>query len=174
MDTTLVIGPNASLTRQQARWFMASMCGVGLGIAGFFAWLGFWPVVPFAGLELSALAAALHLSLKRSRYREVVSFAGDVLRVESGLLGSGPARRVELPRSWARCVLECGVRRHDPTRLWLSCSGRRVELARCLTDEERERLYRRIKELLGPGWRGWPDRAGQATAPGLSSGESSC
>jgi uncharacterized membrane protein len=174
MDTTLVIGPNASLTRRQACWFMASMCGVGCGIAGFFAWLGFWPVVPFAGLELSALAAALHLSLRRNRYREVVSFTAEVVRVESGLLGSGPRLRLEWPRCWARCTLEPGSRRHEPTRLWIRYSGRQVELASCLTDEERERLFVRIKELLDPGWQARPARAGQATAPGLSSGESSC
>lgn len=150
VNTRLVIGPNASLTPRHAAWFMASLAVPGLGIAGVFAAQGFWPIFPFAGLELSALGAALWVSLRRNRYREVLGFEGGQLVVEFGVLGNGVGRRVVLPRVWTRVVLERGRHRNDPLRLWLVYAGRRVEIGRCLTDDERAGLRGRIQELLRP------------------------
>lgn len=150
VNTRLVIGPNASLTPRQAAWFMASLGVPGLGIAGVFAAQGFWPIFPFAGLELSALGAALWVALRRNRYREVLSFEAGQLVMEFGTLGVGAQRRVTWPRAWTQAVLEQGRHRNDPLRLWLVYAGRRVEIGRCLTDEERARLRERIRELLQP------------------------
>lgn len=149
-DTRLVIGPNASLSERQAWGFMILTCAVGLGIAGGFAAMGLWPVLPFAGLELGALGVALYICMKCNRYREVLTFAGDTLRIEFGELDQGVAVRIELPRAWTRAELENGEHRHDRLRLLLCNSGQRIEIGRCLTDEERERLCARIKELLQP------------------------
>lgn len=131
---------------------MLLTAGVGLGIAAWMAAHGFWPVVPFAGLELSALAAAVYVSVKRNAYREVLVFEPQELRIESGMLGRGAASVIQLSRSMTRVMLEQGEHRNDPNRLVLSCAGQRVRVARCLTDEERVRLAARIKELLTPAW----------------------
>lgn len=155
-DTRLVIGPNASLSVRQALSFMAGMCTVSLGIGGFFAVRGFWPILPFAGLELAALAAALAVSMRRSRYREVVTFAGEAIGVEVGELGRSAGLRLRFRRSLTRVMIERGPHRSSPTRLLLSCGGQQLELGRCLTDEERERLAARMRELIHPGWRTAP------------------
>lgn len=119
-----------------------------LGCAGYCAALGFWPVLPFAGLEMAALAAALVVAMRRNAYREVVSFARDKVVVEFGIAGVGAQARVELPRGWARAWIERGERRNEATRLLLGASGQRVEIGRCLTDAEREGLVERFKSLL--------------------------
>jgi uncharacterized membrane protein len=57
--------PNHSLTRLQERlvfWSLAALC---FAMAGGFAWLGYWPALPFAGLEVGLLAWAF--SALRSR-----------------------------------------------------------------------------------------------------------
>ncbi|HUS24490.1 MAG TPA: DUF2244 domain-containing protein [Candidatus Binatia bacterium] len=149
-DAQLVIGPNASLTRRQAGWVMAGMSGVGLGVAGVWTALGFWPVLPFAGLELAAFGAALAVCMHRNRYREVLRFSAGTVRIEFGLLGQGPTTQLELPRAWTRVELARGEHRHEPTALWLCCSGQRVRIGVCLTDEDRSRLAARIGDLLKP------------------------
>ena len=166
MDTRLVIGPNASLKPRQAMWFMAGMSAVSLSIGGFFALLGFWPVLPFAGLELVALAAALVVCLRRNRYREVVSFEGEAIRVEVGEVGRGVATRLQLRRSGTRVLIERGPHGTSPTRLLLSGSGQQVELGRCLTDVERDRLCERMQELIHPGWRRVPAAAAETMQSG--------
>lgn len=152
LDTCLVIGPNASLSVRAAVSFMAGICAVSLGIGGLFALMGYWPVLPFAGLELAALGAALAVSMRRSRYREVVRFAGDAIGVEVGEAGRGACLRIQFKRSLTRVLIERGPHANSPTRLVLSCGGQRLELGRCLTDQEREQLGARMRQLIHPGW----------------------
>lgn len=161
VQTRLVIGPNASLSVAQAWVFMGLTSVLGLGIAGMFAFLGFWPILPFAGLELAALGLALWLALRRNRYREVVVFGGTWVRVEYGLAGEGAKITVEWPRAWVRVRLE-SVRApgQGPTRLSLNYAGRQAVIGDCLTDAERERLATRLRELLSPS----------ASAGGLETG----
>jgi len=161
-ETRLVIAPNASLDRRGALIFLGLAASGVMGIALWCAWHGFWPVLPFAGLELLALAGALWVSLRRNRYREVLSFTPDLVRVEFGHLGHGPGSRLELPRAWTRVSLEPGVRRSEPGRLMLVYAGQQIIIGQLLTEEEREQLAARLKQLLAPGrpWEGDPDRSG--------------
>ncbi len=154
VETRLVIGPNASMSARQAWWVGGWVGGVSLAIGVFFASRGFWPVLPFAGLEVGAFAAALWVSLRSNRYREVLTFAGNGVRIEFGTVGQGAQSSIELRRDWMRVVVEAGPHRNSPTRLLLKSFGQCVEVARCLTDEERERLSARIRNLTGSAWRG--------------------
>lgn len=147
--TRFVLGPNASLSVRGAWIFMGLASAATLGCAAWCTWLGFWPVLPFAGLELGALGWALTVAMRGNRYREVLSFDEARVRIEIGMAGQGAAARFELPRAWARAWIERdATRRHAPTRLVLGCSGQRVVVGRCLTDEEREDLLVRFKGLL--------------------------
>jgi uncharacterized membrane protein len=151
-ETRLVIGPNASLSVRQAWLFMGITTVFGLGIALGMAFLGFWPVIPFAGLELGALGAALYLSVRRNGYREVVVIDAHSVRVEFGMQGRGALTTFHLQRGPARVLLESGPHRHAPSRLLLSSCGQVVRLGACLTDDERLQLAARIKQLLTPAW----------------------
>lgn len=148
-NTRLVIGPNASLNPRQAWWAMILISMASLGIAGVWTALGFWPVLPFAGLELAAFGAALWITQRRNRYREVLHFDGDRLRIEIGLVGDARRAQLDLPRSWTRVKVE-PRRGHEASQLVLSSSGQQLRIGACLTDAEREQLARRIAELLGP------------------------
>jgi uncharacterized membrane protein len=150
--TRIVIGPNASLDLRGALWFLGSLSALALSVAGVCLWMGFWPVLPFAGAELMAVTAAVWVSLRRNRYREVVSLDDDRVVVEFGQAGAvGGANitsRMEFSRAWTRVSLDAGVNRHDRNRLRLGSSGQWVEIGRCLTDDERAALAARLKELL--------------------------
>lgn len=166
-DTTLVIGPNASMTAAMAASVMAVMATVSMGIAALFAWNGFWPILAFAGLELAALGLALVVSLRRNRYREVIVFEGSRLRVECGMVGAGARLTIDWARSSTRVLLEPGIHRNDPTMLSLENGSRRLSLGRCLTDEGREAIALRLRELILAGWRAAPqESAGDMTPDG--------
>ena len=51
------------------------------------------PVLPFAGLELGAVGWALAVSMRRNRYREVVSFGEERVRIEFGVADTTSAER---------------------------------------------------------------------------------
>lgn len=169
VETCFVLGPNASLSVRGAWMFMASISVATLGTAIWCAFHGFWPVLPFAGLELAAVGWALAVSMRRNRYREVVSFTADQVRVEFGVAGQGASSCVELSRAWARVWLERDTRRHAPTRLVLGCSGQRVVLGVFLTDEERAALRLRMNKALQR--RFGPMAGPAAAASGLTLGE---
>lgn len=165
VDTRLVIGPNGSLSGRQALGFFAGTGAVCLGIAGIFALQGLWPVLPFAGLELAALGAALAVVLRRNRYREVLCFEGERLRIEIGLAGDGARAVCEWPRSQTRVWLDAGPHAASPTRLVLACGASRLMLGACLTDAERAGLARRLKELVNPAWVPGARSSGRASRP---------
>ena len=147
----LVIAPNASLRPVQAVGCFAAICALPLLIAVLFAARGYWPVLPFAGLELAALGAGLWVSVRAGRCREVVCVNRKAVTIGFGRVGQGPTARCELDRYATRAFIEAPRRRNGSGVLVLSSCGQRVEIGRCLTEAERLALCRRIKELLAPG-----------------------
>lgn len=150
-DTRLVVGPNASLSDIAALAFFGVVALVCLSIGATFAVLGFWPVLPFAGLELAAVGAALVVVTRRNRYREVMEFAGDRVKVEFGVVGKGVRTSRTFPRHLTRVWLERDGR--GDAHLVLGCGEERVTVGECLTVEERARLGRRVQELIHPAWK---------------------
>lgn len=140
------LSPNCSLTPGTATLFYLSILTVSLTIAGGFAALGFWPVLPFAGIELLGLGLALRLSLRRGRTREFIRIDESEVRVNRW---SGRQRtEVRFARPWTRIQLRASAVPSWPSRLLLGSMGRTVEIGAFLTEGERRRLRARLAELL--------------------------
>ncbi len=77
------ICPNCSLSVRGASLFFGSLCFISFGVAGMLAVQGFWPVLPFAGLEMVALGWALRMSLQRRFHRQTITVTENDVRVES-------------------------------------------------------------------------------------------
>ena len=149
------IRPNCALSPRGARLFFLSACTPPLLIATFLALRGFWPVLPFAGLELALLAWALHGSLERGHYRQSITVTEDQVSIESSRRGA--AQQVVFPRHWARVKLRRPAARLHPSRLVIESHGRQCELGNFLTEEERRGLALRLQRLIGrtdesPSW----------------------
>lgn len=166
--TVIVVQPNASLSMKQALWFMASISLVSLGVAGYLALQGFWPVLPFAGIELAALALALWVSMRDNAYREVIRVDGGQVLLEFGMAGEGARTRVELPRSmvriWSRRQFAGDI------SVLLVCGEQRFELGRCLGPQDRSSLVERLREVFRPGWQNTAAMPAAGSAP-LHSGD---
>lgn len=151
----LIIQPNASLSWSQARVVLA-LFAITFGIIGLvFSAQGYWLVLPFAGLEFSALAVALWVCVRRNDDREVLTIRKtesgySEIVVEKGRCGSRPTQCWHVRPSWASLRL---VKARDSSTGWLELrgSGQVVELGRCLTDAERVALAKRIQPWLGTG-----------------------
>ena len=148
-EKTIVLKPNGSLSRRQA-WLLLGICGLLMGlVAGFCAALGAWLVLPFSGLEWILLAFCLHLSIRQSQEREVITITGDLVRVEKGW--GSPLQTYKFQRAWV--MLDCiqSPSRGPPSRLTLRLHGKEVELGRFLVESERQVLARELKYLLSLG-----------------------
>ena len=149
------IRPNCSLSVRGAQLFFLSACLAPLGIAAFLALRGFWPVLPFAGLELALLGWALRGSLARRFCAESVTLTAEEVSIESRRRGA--SAHVVFPRHWAQVKLRRPAARLHPSRLVIESHGRQCELGSFLTEEERRGLALRLQRLIGrvnesPSW----------------------
>jgi uncharacterized membrane protein len=149
------IRPNCSLSARGARAFFVSVCAGPMLIASYLTLRGFWPVLPFAGLEILVLGWALKVSLERAHHQQRITVTEDEVSVESRRRGSH--EQVVFPRHWARVKLRRPAARLHPSRLVIESHGRQCELGSFLTEEERRGLALRLQRLIGrtnesPAW----------------------
>jgi uncharacterized membrane protein len=141
------IVPNCSLSTRGALVFFGSVCLASFGIATVLSFRGFWPVLPFAGLEMALLGWALLRSMQRRHQLETITVSDIDVRIEH----SDPAHYVEVvfPRHWARVKLRRPHSRLHPSRLTIESQGRHCEVGSFLTEQERRGLAQRLQRLIG-------------------------
>ena len=131
----------------RGRWAVfAALASFSLLLAGAFAAVGAWMVLPYSVLELAVLGAAFRYVERRATQWERLTVAGDRVTVERGD-GSAVMRR-----EWNRRGLRVGTtpgRHGRPARLWLCFGGERWEFGETLPRESREALARDLKRLTG-------------------------
>jgi uncharacterized membrane protein len=141
------LSPNCSLTSKTARWFLVSV-SLGPVLAGvFFSLLGFWLVLPFAGLEIAAVAVAVYCSMRRQHDCEIIVITEDEITLEAR------RRKIQVKtvfsRHWTRVKLRSPLSSLHPSRLCLESRGRACELGRFLTETERCALAAQLQRLVG-------------------------
>jgi uncharacterized membrane protein len=110
-----------------------------------FAVLGYWLVLPFAGLEIGLLAWALEALRKRESDFETLTIDGDVVMLE-WRAGKQSGRRT-MNRQWVRVACECAAPGKD-CRLSVRSHGRETEVGHHLSDEARLQLAATLRSKL--------------------------
>lgn len=143
--------PHCSLSTRSAMLFFAGVCAGCGGVATLVTVQGFWPVLPFAGLEMIVLAWALKTSLARREQGQSIFIEDEVVRIESrhGLRHGEQTTKLVFPRYWAQVKL---LRAHTPlhpSRLTIESHGRACEVGQFLTEEERRSVAGRMARAIG-------------------------
>jgi uncharacterized membrane protein len=126
--------------------FFATVCVGTLTVSGIVASQGFWPVLPFAGLELGLLGWALRHSMQRRHHRQTVLVSDNDVVVAEGLTEVPKAR---FARHWARVNVRRAHSRLHPSRLLIESQGEACEIGSFLTEHERHRTASRLGVLIG-------------------------
>lgn len=145
-DCHWLIRPNQSLSWQSAVKVYIVIAAVCLAVGIFFALHGFWPVLPFAGLEVAVLGFAFFTCLSRSQQREIVTVDAERVSVEKGR--RKPHEHWECPLVWARVDLERPRHAWYPSRLSVAFQGRRVEIGAFLNEQERCALAGELQDVI--------------------------
>jgi len=131
---------NCSISPQDLLCVLACIACVSLGIAVVFACLGAWPILPFAGIEVLALATAFYLNGRHAADYERIALAGGSLVVEAS--DAGRVRRHEFRLPWLRF----DERRHGgDLHLLLHSAGHELEIGRHLDTERRASLAAQLR-----------------------------
>ena len=144
----IALSPHCSLTPRSALQFYLFVCSGCLGLGLFFASHGFWPVLPFAGLEMLGLGLGLKLSLDRRHQLQTILITENEVRVEYRRKGRSDVPLV-FPRHWARVTILRSYPPSRPSRLLIEASGRSCEVGQFLTEGERQGLALRLGRLIG-------------------------
>lgn len=137
--------PNASLSRRGRRLLFCGIAVVSLIIAVAFALLGAWFVLPFAGLELIALAAALrHLERHASDFEAVRLHDG---RLSVEVRDGETCTRQDCAACWMRFFL-CRPPESGATRLRFRSHGRQIDVGRWMNEDELEAMARELKSSV--------------------------
>ncbi|HKS56779.1 MAG TPA: DUF2244 domain-containing protein [Steroidobacteraceae bacterium] len=143
----LVLTPRCALTPASARVFIAIVGGTCFAVAGVVAAQGFWPVLPFAGLEIGLLAWAVRASMREGSRRETIEIDEQRITIRRS------DRRGEhfsvFPRHGSRVTLRTPQTALHPSRLVLESRGRVCEVGRFLTEDARQSLAARLQQLVG-------------------------
>lgn len=142
------LSPNCSLTSRSALGFYLLVAAACLLVAVNFALLGFWPVLPFAGLELAVLWLCLRHSMRRGRDRDFIDIDAERVVVEQIRAGRS-ARRESFPRHWVGVRLRRARSRNALPQIEIGAGQRWLAVGEFLTARERRGLSSRLKTVLG-------------------------
>jgi uncharacterized membrane protein len=146
-ERVLELMPHRSLTPKTARIFIGLVAAPTFAVALMFTAQGFWPVLPFAGLEIGLLIWAVRASMRSGLERETITVTQDQV-----IIRHWDRRGVQssvFPRHWSRVTLHAPPAALHPSRLILESHGRAREVGRFLTEDERRSLAVRLKQLVG-------------------------
>jgi uncharacterized membrane protein len=145
-DAQIVARPNKSLSATGMVKVVGVIASISLIIAIGFGLLGAWLVLPFAGLEVLALAYAFYYINCHASDYESITIDGDSLAVEKRDYKN--TSQVVFNRYWARVLL-----RELPSgdqSLLLRSHGKEVEFGRhFLNNEQRLMLAQQLKTRVG-------------------------
>lgn len=139
----LTIKRNCSISPRDLLCVLALTACVSLGIAAGFALAGAWPILPFAGLEIIAIAAAFYVNGRHAADYERIALSRERLLVEES--DAGRVERHEFNPHWLRLVER---RFGGDFRLLLCSRGSELEIGRHLDTERRASLAWRLKRSL--------------------------
>ena len=154
---------NCSSTPHQMAIFFASLCVLSVGIATVCWVQGATLVVPFAGLELMAVATALLLYARHANDRESIHLRRGRLTVEH--VSGRSVERVEFAPAWVRVEPQHG----DRSLVELSGEGRRIAVGRFVRPELRRQLADELRWALRRGHAARTAGTAGAAAGGVAS-----
>jgi uncharacterized membrane protein len=140
---SLVVKRNCSIAPRALAALLALTACLSFGIGIGFAAIGAWPILPFTGLEIAALAAAFYLNGRHAADYERIALEGGMLVVEVRV-----GQRTDTHRfnpHWVRLVASGGERN---LRLALRSHGKELEIGRHLDAPGRALLAAEVRGRL--------------------------
>ena len=136
----ILVRPNQSASWELNLRVLIAVGGWSLLIAIGFSVFGAWLILPFAGLEIAALFAALYYVCRKLSLRQVIRIDAQTVVIEKGFYY--PLRRWQFARAQTRLAVQEKPHPWDAIGLCLFAadSGERVEIGEFLNADEAQKL----------------------------------
>lgn len=139
----LVVQPNRNLTWRKTKLVFLFLSACIVAVSSYFASLGAWLVLPFAGIEILVIGLGLYLQCCHAHQQQVIEIDDRTVSVSHG-------RRhlVSFPTSWTKVVQSQDPKGWYPGRLCIGAHGRYIELGKYLIESERLALANNLRSAL--------------------------
>lgn len=137
--------PNCSLSERACKSVFWSVAGVTFLISAVFSYLGYWLILPFAGLEIGVLAWAFEQINGHRHDYELLEIRGDEIRLESRQ--GSETRSMLFNRQWVQLVKH----KSPPgghVRIALRSYGAEYEIGLFMDDDKRQELAGLLRNWL--------------------------
>jgi uncharacterized membrane protein len=141
---SITVKRNCSISPQALAWFLAFTAALSFGIGIAFAVFGAWPVLPFVGLEIAALAAAFYVNGRHATDYERIALADGALVVE--IRDGEQVAQHRFNPHWVQVTTSAT---RWSVRLALRSHGEELEIGRHLDAAGRELLAETVRTWLG-------------------------
>lgn len=139
----IVAEPNRSArwcdNRRLVIFFGLWFAFVGAGMAT----MGLWPIVPFLGLELIAVAWGLHHVCRKLRQRHVLRAEEDIIVIQKG--DDQPHLTWRLPRATTSLSVEVPFHPWDALAIRICCQAEQIRLGEFLNKDDSRQLLRLLR-----------------------------
>ena len=143
-EALLIVRPNRSASWRFNKIVIVAM-GLWIGlVAGVFTAIGLWPILPFAGLEISALASALYYVSWKLQQRHVLRFRDNGLTLEKGVYY--PRFTWRFARDAVSLSVEVQPHPWDPLKIFLCSRDEQIPLGNFLNKDDSRKLLALLKE----------------------------
>ena len=140
----ILIEPNRPISWKANVRFIKLFALISLSIGLFFTYHGFLLVLPYSGLEVCLLAAALYLVYRHYTVCEVIYFTKDSVIIEFG--DKEACKRIEYQRHWSAFHVDNEGRYNIP-RLSILSRGKSTEIGAFLNYKDKLELITLIKTI---------------------------
>ncbi len=142
----IILRPNRSWTWRSNIYCVAALTAISTTVATTFAWHGFWLVLPFTALEITALLACLYVCVRRTHAQEVLIFSSDELIVETG--HRRPEHVYRFARFFARFRIERADNAWHQHRVAIQVRDQQLEIGRFLSSDDKVQLVDQLRLMV--------------------------
>ncbi|MEM1112109.1 MAG: DUF2244 domain-containing protein [Pseudomonadota bacterium] len=143
---TIVARPNQSANWRTNQLLLLALCVPSLGAAIGFSLMGAWPILPFAGLEMLSLGAALYYVSWKLQYRQVITVSEDSVSIDKGYYA--PKKSYRFHRDDAGLAIRPEKHPWDGPDLWVHSDRERVNVGEFLNRDDSLKLAALLREVI--------------------------
>ena len=148
----IIVQPNRSSSWRGNQLALLAVAIPSLGLATGFALLGAWPILPLAGLELTALGSALYYVNWKLQYRHIITLSEDSVSVDKGF--HAPVQSWTFPRQGTDLAIVPERHPWEGPELSLQGTGESVSVGEFLNREDSLKLAALLRQEMRVGSHG--------------------
>lgn len=141
----ITLSPNKSMSWEANKKILLVMFIVNMTIAGGWVYMGAWPVLPFAGLEVALVGLGMYYASWKLNFKEVIKIDDDTLVLQKGVYF--PKHEWKMSLNEIKVLKIPSKYRLSPAKFIIQYQAERIELGGFLNLKEKKVLAAELQSL---------------------------